>query len=153
MRALGPLTDRCWLCLVAQKHAIAVAILVGEILFVIIPNVLAVRELPRDGAWWCAGARPLPSGRYPGVLLVLPHHTCIFPPSNFALPVVQIEKEKFKLFFILMHVPSTVVKHLTHAAQAGYEKMKIQVSAERTEDGGDADEHSDDEGEVCSWGR
>ena len=79
--------------------------------------------------------------------------TCASSSSYVASPVVQIEKEKFKLFFILMHVPSTVVKHLTHAAQAGYEKMKIQVSAERTEDGGDADEHSDDEGEVCSWGR
>ena len=51
LRAPCPLTDRCSLCLVAQKHAIAVAILVGEILFVIIPIVLAVRELPRDGTW------------------------------------------------------------------------------------------------------
>ena len=49
----------------------------------------------------------------------------------------QIQKEKLQLFAILTQVPNTIVKHLSKLAQAGYEKMKQQLS-------GDADANDDD---------
>ncbi len=65
------------------------------------------------------------------------------------LCVWQIEKEKFKLFFILMHVPSTVVKHLTRGAQAGYDRMRLQLNSENADmDSGENDQNLDDCQEV-----
>ncbi len=66
-----------------------------------------------------------------------------------AIPL-QIEKEKFRLFFILMHVPSTVVKHLTRIASTGYEKMRAQVTIDQLGTDDDNERSDDDVPEVSS---
>ena len=61
----------------------------------------------------------------------------------------QIENEKFQLFFLLMHVPATVVKSLARIAERGYDRMQQQIASETTgADDFDCDNGLDDTPDV-----
>ncbi len=49
----------------------------------------------------------------------------------------QVENDKSSLFYVLLEVPMKVVKHLQRTAQAGYDKLRIQLESQN---GGDPDE-------------
>ena len=58
--------------------------------------------------------------------------------------VTQVEADKFKLFYVLLQVPPTVVKHLNRVAQTGYDKLRLQLAGV---DGGDGDENEEQDAE------
>ncbi len=57
----------------------------------------------------------------------------------------QVEEDKFKLFYVLLQVPQTIVKHLNRVAQTGYDKLKLQVAGDT-----EAGEHDTEDVEYAS---
>ena len=51
-----------------------------------------------------------------------------------------MEADKFKLFYVLLQVPATIVKHLNRVAQTGYDRLRLQVSGEGTDAAGQENE-------------
>lgn len=43
---------------------------------------------------------------------------------------MQVEEDKFKLFYVMLQVPQTIVKHLNRVAQTGYDKLRLQVAGD-----------------------
>lgn len=54
---------------------------------------------------------------------VSPLLLCIFTP--FLPPSFQIEKDKYKVFLIFMHVPVVVVRRLLQQAQTGFDNARL----------------------------
>ena len=111
-----------------QKHLLAVCLLVADVVLVIVPIAVKVRfgrPLHTSHCVLCAHdcARTLLC------LSVIDSSTVVHLDA--ALPP-QIENEKFQLFFLLMHVPGTVVKSLARLAERGYDRMQQQIAAETT---------------------
>ncbi len=67
-------------------------------------------------------------------------HQWVTAPVN---DVIQIQREKFQLFQLLMYVPRTVIKHLTKSASHGYDAMRLQVDAAQSSAGVNDNEERD----------
>jgi hypothetical protein len=59
----------------------------------------------------------------------------------------QVENDKSELFYVLLEVPVKVVKHLHRIAQAGYDKLRVQLETENGS--GEGDEQAMESTEVC----
>ena len=58
------------------------------------------------------------------------------PPPSARVALCQVEADRVALYVLLLSVPSKVVKHLQRVAQAGYDKIRVQLEAAQ---GGAAD--------------
>jgi hypothetical protein len=56
-----------------------------------------------------------------------------------------VEEDKFKLFFVLLQVPATIVKHLNRVAQTGYDRLRLQLSGEGSDGGQENEEQAAEE--------
>ncbi len=45
----------------------------------------------------------------------------------------QVERDKFKLLYVMLQVPHIVVKSLHNLSRTGYERMMMKVSADASE--------------------
>jgi hypothetical protein len=61
----------------------------------------------------------------------------------FLRDVLQIEKEKFQIFLIFMHVPVIVIRRLAQQAQQGYDAARIAVDSDLAGDD-DEQQHQED---------
>ena len=85
------------------------------------------------------------------------HKTTHTPPSpRCHTPVgrgtlCQVEEDKFKLFYVLLQVPPTIVKHLNRVAQTGHDKLRLQLSGESSDAAGQENEEQavEEASEVC----
>ncbi len=70
------------------------------------------------------------------------------PPSTHWGLGLQIDKDNRALFHVLLEVPLRVVKYLQQTAQAGYDKLRLEVDSEGNMD--EADEMAAVVAQVCT---